>query len=37
MTARQIVLSGIFMMICSAAAFAASCPVTVGIFRRKEY
>lgn len=37
MTARQIALSGIFMVACSAAAFAVSCPLTVWMFRRKEY
>lgn len=37
MTTWQIVLSGIFMMVCAVAAFAASYPVSVGLFKRKEY
>ena len=37
MTARQIVMSGIFMVACSAAAFAVSCPLTVWVFKKKEY
>lgn len=37
MTSRQIILSGIFITACSAAAFAASFPVTAGVFRKKEY
>lgn len=37
MTTRQIVLSGIFLMVCGAAAFAVSYPVSVGVFQRKEY
>lgn len=37
MTTRQIILSGIFMVACSAAAFVVSCPVAVGIFKKKEY
>lgn len=37
MTSRQIVFSGIFMIACGAAAFALSCPVAAGVFRRKEY
>lgn len=37
MTTRQIVLSGLFMMACGAAAFAAACPVAAQIFSRKEY
>ncbi len=37
MTSRQIVLSGVFMIACGAAAFLLSCPVAAGVFRRKEY
>lgn len=37
MTTWQTVLSGIFMMACGAAAFAVSCPLSVGVFQRKEY
>lgn len=37
MTPRQIILSGIFIIACGAAAFAVSCPVAAGIFGRKEY
>lgn len=37
MTTWQIVLNGIFMMVCAVAAFAASYPVSVGLFKRKEY
>lgn len=37
MTSGQIILSGVFIMICGAAAFAASCPLAAQIFSRKEY
>lgn len=37
MTPRQIILSGIFMVVCGAAAFAVSCPLTVWVFKKKEY
>ncbi len=37
MTNRQIILSGIFVMACGAAAFAVSCPVAAGLFKKKEY
>ena len=35
-TVRQIVLNGIFMTVCGAAAFAASCLLSVRVFRRRE-
>lgn len=37
MTTRQIILSGIFIITCGAAAFAASCPLAAGVFRKREY
>lgn len=33
----NILLGGVVMVVCSLAAFALSCLLTVGIFRRKEY
>lgn len=37
MTTRQIILSGIFVTVCGVVAFAVSCPLTVGVFKKKEY
>ena len=37
MTSRQIILSGIAVLIFSALAFALSCPLSVYLFQRKDY
>lgn len=37
MTTLQVVLSGIVILVCALLAFALSYPITVGIFKKKEY
>ncbi len=37
MTPLQIIGSGMMILVCGVLAFAASCPLTVWIFRKKEY